>query len=152
MSVGGSLSGLDSGAVAPVAASVGSLVSADVSLAGLDFDHGDFTLPSTLDADRYVLESGLLASPHSSSSEYDCVAGDDTFPFPAPTDFDFDDFLNNQDDHPTNNGLDDVTLEPTTLADVNPATQASPEDPNLQPHVGASTLGCDDGGLAVGAF
>ncbi|GKT62176.1 transcriptional activator hac1 [Colletotrichum tofieldiae] len=33
---------------------------------------------------------------------------------------------------------------------TNSETQVSSENPNLQPHSGASTYGCDDGGIAVG--
>jgi len=147
VSVGGSLSGLDGLSEAAVSGP-GPLLSAN-PIAGLHFDDA-FDLQTSIDADRYVLESQLLATPNSSSSEYDCVAGDAAFSFPA-ADFDFDDFLNDETSQPSSAGnlVGGLAAEPTL---DNPKTQASPEDPSLQPHAGASAYGCDNGGLAVGAF
>ncbi len=147
MSVGGSLSVLDGLAAAAAPGAAGSSL---LPLTGIHF--GDaFGLPSSPDADRYVLESQLLATPNSSASDYDCVAGDAAFAFPVGPDFDFDEFLYHDETAQPSAGPDDVVAagEPS-LRDLE--TEASPEDPNLQPHAGASAYGCDDGGLAVGAF
>lgn len=113
-------------------------------------------MPEALDADRYVLESGLLSSPHSTDLEYDHLAGDDAAPFPFATnnyDFDFNDFITDgelgvapgHEQHPP-------CFHGRPVADTSLHNRETPnpsEDPYLQPHSGASLDGCDDGGIAV---
>ncbi|GKT69776.1 LOW QUALITY PROTEIN: transcriptional activator hac1 [Colletotrichum tofieldiae] len=98
---------------------------------------------SAIDADRYVLESGILSSPNSLDYEHDYLAGDSSTFFQDP--FDINEFL-----HDEVNGTA-VAADPEFGRDpTNSETQVSSENPNLQPHSGASTYGCDDGGIAVG--
>ncbi|KAJ0332603.1 hypothetical protein COL922a_011217 [Colletotrichum nupharicola] len=112
-----------------------------------------FSLSAALDTDRYVLESGLLSSPNSLDYEHDYLAGDSTAVLQDP--FDISEFLNDE----VNGSVSDtnavigtaVAADPDYGRDsTNSETQVSSENPNLQPHSGASTYGCDDGGIAVG--
>ncbi|KAI8299433.1 Transcriptional activator hac1 [Colletotrichum sp. SAR11_240] len=112
-----------------------------------------FSVSAALDADRYVLESGLLSSPNSLDYEHDYLAGDSTAFLQDP--FDISEFLNDE----VNGSVTDtnavigtaVAADPDYGRDsTNSETQVSSENPNLQPHSGASTYGCDDGGIAVG--
>ncbi|KAL0779362.1 hypothetical protein CaCOL14_003846 [Colletotrichum acutatum] len=99
-------------------------------------------LSAALDADRYVLESGLLSSPNSLDYEHDYLVGDSTF---LQDPFDINEFL-----HDDVNGAS-VAADPDFGRDLTHSeTQVSSENPNLQPHSGASAHGCDDGGIAVG--
>jgi len=133
------------GVPAAVVPSAGSLpVSSDLHL-----DHG-FSMSTPLDPDSYVLESGLLSSPHSSDFEYDHLIGDESFTF---QEFDINDFI--ADDHVAPNTEQQAQHQSYSRAAAdsslfNPETQISSEDPYLQPHSGASLDGCDDGGIAVG--
>ena len=149
MSLGGSTPVV--GGVAAIAATGASAVLAAPAAPHFDLDDA-FPVSASFDADRYVLESGLLASPNSSDLDYDHLAGDDTSVFPFPQQgsthnfdlFDINEFLH-----------DELNVQPTGCAApdsslLDPETQISPEDPNQQPHTGASTYGCDDGGIAVG--
>ncbi|KAL4731047.1 transcription factor that binds to CRE motif [Fusarium chlamydosporum] len=109
-------------------------------------------LPTSLDADRYVLENGYLSSSDSS------VIGDDNMVGDAPEfnlndDFDISLWLN-----------DDNTISSESLATSDfaaaiqglepkihePENQVSSENPIQQPLPGASSHGCDVGGIAVG--
>ncbi|OBS24092.1 hypothetical protein FPOA_04640 [Fusarium poae] len=109
-------------------------------------------LPTSLDADRYVLENGYLSSSDSS------IIGDDNMVGDAPAfnlndDFDISLWLN-----------DDSAISPESMATSDfaaaiqglepkiyePENQVSSENPIQQPHPGASTQGCDVGGIAVG--
>ena len=140
VSVGGGFSATVASA-AHVAGS-GALLSAhDLADFGLD---APFVMQSADDADRFILENHFVSTPDSTGSEYNYMAGDAAYPFPSET-FDINEFLKD-DDGALVGGL---VAEPT-LHDL--TTQASPEDPNQQPHLGASSLGCDVGGLAVGAI
>ncbi|KAF3797641.1 Transcriptional activator hac1 [Colletotrichum gloeosporioides] len=112
-----------------------------------------FSLSAALDTDRYVLESGLLSSPNSLDYEHDYLAGDSTAFLQDP--FDISEFLNDE----VNGSVSDthavigtaVAADPDYGRDsTNSETQVSSENLNLQPHSGASTYGCDDGGIAVG--
>lgn len=116
------------------------------------FSLGDpFSMSAALDADRYVLESGLLASPVSSNVDDDYMVGDNSAAFDL---FDINDFLN---DEATNVASDIMAASDYAAADHgldfevhDPETQVSSENPIQQPQSGASTYGCDDGGIAVG--
>ncbi|KAM0255579.1 hypothetical protein ACHAQJ_005581 [Trichoderma viride] len=118
---------------------------------------GSFGLSAALDADRYVLESGLLASPNSSSIDDDYMAGDSAACFSNQPDFDLfniDDFLT---DDANNVASDIVAASNYAAADHeldleihDPETQISSDYPIQQPQSGASSIGCDDGGIAVG--
>ncbi|OLN94069.1 Transcriptional activator hac1 [Colletotrichum chlorophyti] len=116
--------------------------------AAMFVDHliGDsFSMSAAADADRYVLESSLLSSPNSADYEYDHMAGDSSA-FLQDSFVDFNDFIN----HDEVNGSA-VAADPDFGRDpTHSETQVSSENPNLQPHSGASTYGCDDGGIAVG--
>ncbi|KAF9869277.1 hypothetical protein CkaCkLH20_13238 [Colletotrichum karsti] len=111
-------------------------------------------LSAALDADRYVLESGLLSSPNSLDYEHDYMAGDSANFLQEP--FDITEFLHDE----VNGGANsDANAVNGTAVAANPdfgrdltysETQVSSENPNLQPHSGASAYGCDDGGIAVG--
>ncbi|KAJ9132325.1 Transcriptional activator hac1 [Pleurostoma richardsiae] len=125
----------------------------------VEYNIGDpFCLPAAIDADSYVLESGLLSSPNSGDFEYDHMASDSAFPFPAASTnnlelFDINDFLNNDEAtvaSASSGGGRSAKVQPPTLNE--PEAQVSPKDPSLQPRPGASTYGCDDGGIAVGVI
>ncbi|RGP64728.1 transcriptional activator hac1 [Fusarium longipes] len=109
-------------------------------------------LPTSLDADRYVLENGYLSSSDSS------IIGDDNMVGDAPAfnlndDFDISLWLN-----------DDSAISSESMATSDfaaaiqglepkmyePENQVSAENPIQQPHPGASSQGCDVGGIAVG--
>ncbi|KAH0593224.1 hypothetical protein MHUMG1_08946 [Metarhizium humberi] len=87
------------------------LADSDVALLGMGsaapddaaFSLGDsFGLSKASDTDRYVLESGLLASPSSSTLDDDYLAGDFATGFSGQTTFDpfnIDDFLNDEANH-----------------------------------------------------
>jgi transcriptional activator HAC1 len=138
-----------------------SLADFDVSAFGLDasashvaaLGFGDsFGLSAALDTDRHVLESGLLSSPQSSYLDDDHLVGDSATGLEF---FDINDFLSDE----ANNVASDIMaasndaaadhygLEPQVY-DLE--TQVSSENPNQQPQSGASSFGCDDGGIAVG--
>ncbi|ROT37522.1 hypothetical protein SODALDRAFT_351788 [Sodiomyces alkalinus F11] len=109
-------------------------------------------LSETFDADRFVLESGLLSSPESIDYDDDYLAGDSSLFSVDP--FDINDFLHDE--------VNAAALTTNAAAEKRPAdpimghhapypeTQVSSENSNLQPHSGASPYGCDDGGIAVG--
>lgn len=117
-----------------------------------------FSLSAALDADRYVLESALLASPNSSTIDDDYLASDSAtgFPNPLDSDYDFDinDFLTDDANHAaydivaaSNYAAADHELD-LEIHDLE--TQISSDNPIQQPQSGASSIGCDDGGIAVG--
>ncbi|KAM7188818.1 transcriptional activator hac1 [Naviculisporaceae sp. PSN 640] len=133
--------------VAPSAAPVTPRPSSSAGPSGLNFGNG-FDLPTTFDADRYVLESGLLASPNSSDLEYDHLVGDDTPAFPFATsgfDFDISDFLADE-QQAQHQSLNCAAAEQSFL-DLE--TQVSSEDSYQQPQPGASLDGCDVGGVSM---
>ncbi|KAF4508891.1 hypothetical protein G6O67_005219 [Ophiocordyceps sinensis] len=81
-------------------------------------------LSSALDADRYVLESGLLASPNSSTLDDDYLVGDSAADLSAQSAFEFfniDDFLNDEANH--------------TVPDVVAASDDAAADHGLEPQV-----------------
>lgn len=133
-----------------------------LGLGSVPQDDGPFSLGSSfglsaaLDADRYVLESGLLASPNPSALDDDYLAGDSAACFqdqPPYELFDINDFLN---DDANNVASDIVAASNHAAADHeldleihNLETQISSGNPNQQPQSGASSFGCDDGGIAV---
>jgi len=109
-------------------------------------------LPTSLDTDRYVLENGYLSSSDSS------IIGDDNMVGDAPAfglhdDFDLSLWLNEENTIPSESmATSDFAaaiqgLEPKIYE---PENQVSSENPNQQPHPGASSHGCDVGGIAVG--
>ncbi|KAK4071091.1 transcriptional regulator family: bZIP [Trichoderma aggressivum f. europaeum] len=114
-----------------------------------------FGLSTALDADRYVLESSLLASPNSSTLDDDYMAGDSATCFTNPLsdyDFDINDFLTDDANHAA---YDIVAARNYAAADHeldleihDLETQISSDYPIQQPQSGASSLGCDDGGIA----
>lgn len=87
------------------------LADSDVALLGMGsaapddaaFSLGDsFGLSKASDTDRYVLESGLLASPSSTTLDDDYLAGDFATGFSGQSTFDpfnIDDFLNDEANH-----------------------------------------------------
>lgn len=115
------------------------------------FNGGHFGLSEAFDADRYVLDSGLLSSPNSVDYENDYLAGDSSFLSADP--FDITEFLHDE----LNSAIAHDAIAQHDAADPlfahlipNSEAQVSSENPNLQPQSGASSYGCDDGGLAVG--
>ncbi|RBR25018.1 uncharacterized protein FIESC28_02185 [Fusarium coffeatum] len=109
-------------------------------------------LPTPLDTDRYVLENGYLSSSDSS------IVGDDNMAGDAPAfglhdDFDLSLWLNED------NTISSESMATSDFAAAiqglepkiyEPENQISSENPNQQPHPGASSHGCDVGGIAVG--
>ncbi|KAL6856593.1 transcriptional activator hac1 [Trichoderma novae-zelandiae] len=134
---------------------------------GLDPVHQDdgpfslghpFGLSAALDADRYLLESELLASPNASTIDDDYLAGDSaacfTNPLPSDYDFDINDFLTDDANHAA---YDIVAASNYAAADReldlemhDPENQIPSRHSIQQPQSGASSHGCDDGGIAVG--
>ncbi|KAL7816741.1 transcriptional activator hac1 [Trichoderma gracile] len=117
-----------------------------------------FGLSAALDADRYLLESQLLASPNASTVDDDYLAGDSaacfTNPLPSDYDFDINDFLTDDANHAA---YDIVAASNYAAADReldleihDPENQIPSRHSIQQPQSGASSHGCDDGGIAVG--
>ncbi|KAH8169310.1 transcriptional activator hac1 [Sarocladium implicatum] len=114
------------------------------------FSLGDsVSMPTAADADRYVLESGLLASPDSSTLDDDHLVGDS-----APSFFDINDFITDEAGFAASELM---AASDSSAADhwlgqqvYDFETQVSSENPIQQPQSGASSFGCDDGGIAVG--
>ncbi|KAK1255711.1 hypothetical protein MKX07_007970 [Trichoderma sp. CBMAI-0711] len=115
----------------------------------------DSTQPA-LDADRYLLESQLLASPNASTVDDDYLAGDSaacfTNPLPSDYDFDINDFLTDDANHAA---YDIVAASNYAAADReldleihDPENQIPSRHSIQQPQSGASSHGCDDGGIA----
>ncbi|GAO13583.1 hypothetical protein UVI_02015440 [Ustilaginoidea virens] len=106
------------------------------------FSIGDsFGLSAAIDTDRYVLESGLLASPDSSIAGDDYMVGDPAASLAGQSHldlFNIDDFLN----HEANNVVSDI-MAASNYADAEHGFDRKPQS-------GASLDGCDDGGIAVG--
>ncbi|KAL2209574.1 hypothetical protein CC79DRAFT_1321033 [Sarocladium strictum] len=107
-------------------------------------------LPTAADADRYVLESGLLSSPDSSTLDDDHLVGDS-----APSFFDINDFITDEAGFAASEFMaasDDSSAADHWLGQqvFDFETQVSSENPIQQPQSGASAFGCDDGGIAVG--
>lgn len=109
-----------------------------------------FGLSTAADADRYVLESGLLASPESSTFDDDYLVADSTTGFL----FDMSDFIVDDANAVANDIMaasDNVAADHgLDLSVFDSETQVSSENPIQQPQSGASSFGCDDGGIAVG--
>lgn len=116
-------------------------------------------------SDSHVLESGAFDSPSPEDSGDYYLAGDSAFSKSTlPFDFDINEYLNNNEwlegatnsTHPTADNqqfADGISTGFETGHGLqDPTTSSSPEDPNLQPQLGASALGCDAGGIAVGAI
>jgi transcriptional activator HAC1 len=113
-----------------------------------------FGLSAPLDTDRYVIESGLLSSPNSVDFESDHIHGDTSTLFPTDA-FDISQFLNEDgnavsQDTSAANGDTDTSDAEFSLHFADLETYFSSENLNLQPQSGASTSGCDVGGIAVG--
>ncbi|CAH0014850.1 unnamed protein product [Clonostachys rhizophaga] len=114
-----------------------------------------FGLSAAINTDRHVLESGLLSSPESSYLDDDHLAGDSATGFFHQSTFglDINEILSDE----ANNTVSDLMaashdaaadffgLEPQ-IYDFE--TQISSENPIQQPQSGASSFGCDDGGIA----
>ncbi|KAF7545788.1 hypothetical protein G7Z17_g8911 [Cylindrodendrum hubeiense] len=122
------------------------------------FSLGDsFSMSAALDTDRYVLESGLLSSPNSSIIDDDYLVGDSTASFTHQSDFDLFDINDFLIDEANPGASDFMAASDFAAADHDldfkvhdPETQVSSENPIQQPQPGASALGCDAGGIAVG--
>ncbi|KXH47613.1 basic region leucine zipper [Colletotrichum salicis] len=136
----GGASAIMAGLSNPSASDLGLLSAASDATSHLISD--SFSLSAALDADRYVLESGLLSSPNALDYEHDYLVGDSTF---LQDPFDINEFLHDDVNGASVAADPDFGREPT-----HSETQVSSENPNLQPHSGASAHGCDDGGIAVG--
>jgi transcriptional activator HAC1 len=120
--------------------------------AALGLDAGG-ALPSALDADSYVLESGLLDSPNSSAFDDDYLVGDHDTKFSLSS-IGLDDLFNH---HGHDSDPSDVTAASffaaaesgLDLTAYDPEIQGPTENSIQQPQSGASLEGCDDGGSAV---
>jgi transcriptional activator HAC1 len=99
-------------------------------------------LPTSLGADRYVLENGYLSSSDSS------IIGDDNMVGDAPAfNLNDDSAMSSESMATSDFAAASQGLEPKIYE---PENQVSSENPIQQPHPGASTQGCDVGGIAVG--
>ncbi|KAF5531202.1 transcriptional activator hac1 [Fusarium mexicanum] len=138
------------------------LDSANIGLAPATSDDTLFSygasefLSTSLDTDRYLIENGHLSSPFSSASDEPYLEFD-TSPFTL--DNSFNDELYNTFINDTDNGITAELQKPTDdaaaiLSDefriYELENQVSSENPIQQPLPGASSIGCDVGGIAVG--
>ncbi|KAH7169242.1 hypothetical protein DER46DRAFT_553557 [Fusarium sp. MPI-SDFR-AT-0072] len=138
------------------------LDSANIGLAPATSDDTLFScggsefLSTSLDTDRYLIESGHLSSPFSSATD-EPYLDFDTSPFNL--DNSFNDELYNTFIHDTDNGITTELQKPTDdaaaiLSDefrfYELENQVPSENPIQQPLPGASSNGCDVGGIAVG--
>jgi transcriptional activator HAC1 len=138
------------------------LDSANIGLAPATSDDTLFSyggpefLSASIDTDRYLIENGHLSSPFSSASDEPYLEFD-TSPFTL--DNSFNDELYNTFINDTDNGISAELQKPTDdaaaiLSDefriYELENQVSSENPIQQPLPGASSIGCDVGGIAVG--
>lgn len=91
-----------------------------------------FDAPHPTESDRFILENGILPIADHFDLNYDHLAGDnDSF----PDQFNIDEYLHHDENQPAPEvQSSDLLAESTTI---------------LQPQLGASSHGCDDGGNAV---
>ncbi|KAF5578648.1 transcriptional activator hac1 [Fusarium pseudocircinatum] len=117
---------------------------------------GSEFLSTSIDTDRYLIENGHLSSPFSSATD-EPYLDFDTSPFTL--DNSFNDELYNTFINDTDNGISAELQKPTDdaaaiLSDefriYELENQVSSENPIQQPLPGASSIGCDVGGIAVG--
>ncbi|KAF5668964.1 transcriptional activator hac1 [Fusarium denticulatum] len=117
---------------------------------------GSEFLSTSIDTDRYLIENGHLSSPFSSATD-EPYLDFDTSPFTL--DNSFNDELYNTFINDTDNGISAELQKPTDdaaaiLSDefriYELENQVSSENPIQQPLPGASSKGCDVGGIAVG--
>ncbi|KAF4434354.1 Transcriptional activator hac1 [Fusarium austroafricanum] len=109
-------------------------------------------LPTTFDTDRYIIENGYISSPNSSIID-DHFMGGDAPAFNLNDEFDITEFL-----HDDANGINAEFKSTDNAAAIlshelqffEPETQIPSENPIQQPLPGASSRGCDVGGIAVG--
>ncbi|KAF5721873.1 transcriptional activator hac1 [Fusarium mundagurra] len=138
------------------------LDSANIGLAPATSDDTLFScggsefLSKSLDTDRYLIENGYLSSPFSSATD-EPYLDFDTSEFTL--DNSFNDELYNTFINDTDNGNSAELQKPTDdaaaiLSDefriYELENQVSSENPIQQPLPGASSIGCDVGGIAVG--
>ncbi|KIH94084.1 hypothetical protein SPBR_05884 [Sporothrix brasiliensis 5110] len=103
--------------------------------------HGDFNLLSAGDPDRFVLESGYLDSPESGNSDFHYLADHDPVSAVHGPEFDIEDFLNADGAHQPSKGdffFGDGGLDAAGPGVHHSAAQDASEDPDQQPHAGAS--------------
>ena len=141
---------------------VAATASADASTLSAASNAAPLSLPASLDLGSFGFEGQFDPSADALNFEYDHLASDAS---PSPLlpeflDFDYNDFLS--DDVVSGaapsatagiNGVSSVSLdsaEPAFSLFNDLETQVSSENPFQQPQSGASSFGCDDGGLAVG--
>ena len=91
-----------------------------------------FDAPEPTESDRFILENGILPIADSFDLNYDYLVGDHDG---LVNDFNIDDFLHHNDDQPA--------------PEVQPSDSLAETTASLQPQLGASSYGCDDGGNAV---
>ncbi|CAK7273498.1 transcription factor that binds to CRE motif [Sporothrix epigloea] len=111
-------------------------LSGETSQAWTDFS----VLPATK-PDSFAVECGYLDSPDSSDCDYDYLAGSDAIAAIDGSEFNIDDFINADESNQPSGGeslFDDCCLQAVRPASLCFAAQIAPEDPNLQPHAGAS--------------
>lgn len=92
---------------------------------------GYFEHPQPSESDNLFFENGIAPVLDQFNLDFDHLAGNhDSY----ADDLTFDDFINHDD-------------QPST--EIQPADQLAETTASLQPQLGASSYGCDDGGLAV---
>lgn len=109
-----------------------------------------FGLSASIDLDSWSTQEQFSPSSDPLNFEYNHMAGDAAPQFP---DFDFEQFLSDDVSGApgTTAGNDAVTQEPeSTFGFFDSESQIPSETFNQQPLPGASSLGCDDGVIAVG--
>jgi len=94
---------------------------------------GYFDLPEPTESDRLILENGILPIADAFDLNYDHLAGDNDGVF---DDFNINDFLNH----------DEITQP---APEIQSSDSLAETTASLQPQLGASSYGCDDGGNAV---
>jgi len=94
---------------------------------------GYFNLPEPTESDRLILENGILPIADSFDLNYGHLAGDNDN---VLDDFNINDFLHH----------DEITQP---APEVQSSDSLAETTASLQPQLGASSYGCDDGGNAV---
>lgn len=131
---------------------------ADVSApAAFDcFFSDDIVIPESFAFDPLCTQIQLSPSSHPYNIEGDSAVGDASSGIPDLPQFDLSEFLydfNGGAASGPTTGHGSLLQEPEPIFGLfEPENQNSSENLNQQPHPGASSLGCDDGGIAVGSI
>ncbi|CAK7226355.1 transcription factor that binds to CRE motif [Sporothrix curviconia] len=103
--------------------------------------HNDFSMLPAVESDSFAHESGYLDSPDSGNSDFNYLVDNDAIAAINGSAFDIDDFLNADGPGQPSGGnflLGDCGFSAAGSAFLHSAAQDTSEDPDQQPHAGAS--------------